>query len=427
MAEKIGVLVFPAGEVNSIELHDALSSCVNIHLVGASSIERHGKYIFKNYIDGLPLISDSTFINRLNAIIDEHKIHVIFPTHDTVAQYLMQNQDAIRAKIVSGDKQTSEICRDKEKIYSLFEDCTFSPKIYRKLSDAADFPLFSKPKIGQGSVGVKKIHDKKDLDTISFADSVITEYLPGEEYTVDCLTDKKGELKHVSPRSRNRILAGICVAGAKETLTDEIKEIAQVINNRLKFSGLWFFQIKKDKNGKFKLLEISTRCAGAMCLSRGSGVNLPLLSVYVALGYDITIVQNSYNIQMDRTLISRYNIDYDFDIVYIDYDDTIIFDGKVNLNVIRFLYQCCNFNKKIILISKHDGNLYENLNKYHIAKELFTDIIHLKPDERKVDYIQPKKTIFIDNSFNERKEVSEIHKIPVFDNDTIEVLLDWRS
>lgn len=44
---KIKVLVFPAGEVNALELHDALSSCVNVTLYGASSVDRHGPYIFK--------------------------------------------------------------------------------------------------------------------------------------------------------------------------------------------------------------------------------------------------------------------------------------------------------------------------------------------------------------------------------------------
>ncbi len=48
--EKINVLIFPAGEINSVELHDALSTCVNIKLYGASSVERHGKYIFENSV-----------------------------------------------------------------------------------------------------------------------------------------------------------------------------------------------------------------------------------------------------------------------------------------------------------------------------------------------------------------------------------------
>ena len=47
---KINVLIFRGGEINSVELHDALSSCVNVKVFGASSVERHGKYIFQNYI-----------------------------------------------------------------------------------------------------------------------------------------------------------------------------------------------------------------------------------------------------------------------------------------------------------------------------------------------------------------------------------------
>lgn len=73
MEGKIGVLVFPAGEINSIELHDALSTCVNIRLFGASSVDRHGEFIFKNYISGIPTISDSSFLTVFNNIIDEKK------------------------------------------------------------------------------------------------------------------------------------------------------------------------------------------------------------------------------------------------------------------------------------------------------------------------------------------------------------------
>ena len=55
MNKTINVLVFPAGEVNSIEIHDALSTCVNVKVIGASSVDRHGPYVFENYISGLPI------------------------------------------------------------------------------------------------------------------------------------------------------------------------------------------------------------------------------------------------------------------------------------------------------------------------------------------------------------------------------------
>ena len=92
---KINVLIFPAGEINSIELHDALSTCVNISVWGASSIERHGSYVFENYISNVPLISASNFFQEFNKILADKKIDVIFPTHDTIAEFFAQNLDKI--------------------------------------------------------------------------------------------------------------------------------------------------------------------------------------------------------------------------------------------------------------------------------------------------------------------------------------------
>ena len=421
---KINVLIFPAGEINSIELHDALSTCVNVELWGASSIERHGSYIFKNYIPNVPLINASDFFQEFNKILSDKKIDVIFPTHDTIVEFFAQNLDKINAKVICADRLTSEICRDKKKTFDLFKDCDFCPEIY---DDFSSFPVFIKPRKGQGAVGAKIVKTEADIPVdIILDDYVICEYLPNEEYTVDCLTDKNGELKAVLPRIRNRLMAGVCVSGENAKLTDEIKKIADSINKKMNFKGLWYFQIKKDINNKFKLLEISTRCAGTMCLSRAQGVNLPLLSVYTAMGYDISVSKNPYNIKMDRTLISRYQIDYDYENVYFDFDDTLIINGKIHLPAIRFLYQCKNQNKKVFLITKHENNLSQTLEKYTISKGLFEEIIHLKNNDKKIDYIKPKNAIFIDNAFQERIAVQGKFNIPVFDVEGIEVLLDWR-
>lgn len=423
---KIKILVFPDGEINSIELHDALSSCVNVELYVASSVERHGKYVFKNHIPNLPMLADSSFYDYLNSIIDEYKIDLIFPTHDTVALELMKNQFMIKAKVVAGDLQTVNICRSKMATYELFADCDFAPRQYTLDTASFEFPIFIKPNIGQGSVGAKKILTYDDLDNVKLDEYVITEFLSGDECTVDCITDKYGKLAYCSPRSRKRMMAGVCVSGKTETLTDEIKFIAETINSRLNFLGLWYFQIKKDDKGKYKLLEISSRCAGTMCLTRARGVNLPLLSAYVAMGYDINIVPNNYTVEMDRTLISRYTIDYDYDTVYFDFDDTLIVDNKVNLKAIWFLYQCLNNGKEIILLTKHEKELYDSMNKYNINTKIFSEIIHIAPNDSKSSYIKPNKAIFIDNTYNERSEVERVHHIPVFDVDNIEVLMDWR-
>lgn len=420
----INVLIFPAGEINSIELHDALSSCVNINVYGASSIDRHGSYVFENYISGLPLITEKDFLEKFNQVIEKYKINCVFPTHDTVAMFFSQNADKIKAKIISADKRTSEICRDKEKTYALFKDCDFVPKIFEKIED---YPVFIKPKEGQGAVGAKLIESAKDIPNINFDDYVVCEYLSGQEYTVDCLTDKQGNLVFVSPRSRKRIMAGVCVSGQIEPLTEEIKKIAQVINARMNFMGLWWFQIKQDARRKWKLLEVSTRCAGTMALTRARGVNLPLLSVYIAMGYDIEVCPNNYKVVMDSSLIRRYKIDYDYDTVYFDFDDTLTLRGKVNLKAIWFLYQCQNLQKKIILLTKHEHKILESMQKYHIDRGLFAEVIHISPQDNKAKYIKSDKAIFVDNAYQERKLVQTTHQIPVFDVDGLDVLMDWRS
>lgn len=421
---KINVLIYPAGEINSVELHDALSTCVNIEVFGASSKERHGAYVFKNYISNVPLIQEKNFLKALNKIIEQNHIDIIFPTHDTVAEFLAKNSSKIKAKIICADRTTSQICRDKEKTFNLFQNEKFCPHLYQNFEF---LPVFIKPKKGQGSVGAKLIEAKEDIPpNIKIDDYVICEYLPYEEYSVDCFTDKNRILRAILPRSRKRIMAGVCVAGQDEILTDEIKQIAEKINEKLNFNGLWYFQIKKDVNGKFKLLEISTRCAGTMCLSRAKGVNLALLSVYNALGLDVDILMNKYHLKMDRTLISRYKLDYDYNTVYFDFDDTLIINEKIHLPSIRFLYQCKNLNKKIILITKHEKNLDLTLDKYAISPKLFDKIIQLQKNQNKVEFIHKEKSIFVDNAYQERKKVHEQIGIPVFDVDGLEVIMDWR-
>lgn len=422
--KKINVLVFPAGEVLSVELHRALSTSVNINLFGASSVDRHGPHVFKQYISGLPHMKDGDFIEKFNQIIDEKSIDLIFPTHDDVVTFFAENAKKIHAKVMTPDLETARICRDKALTYSTFEEAYFVPRRFKTVSE---YPVYIKPRVGQGGVGAFLAKSSSDIPTdIELDDYVVCEYLPGEEYSVDCLTDKNGNLVIVSPRSRSRQMAGISVAGETKCVTPEIQDIADTINNRLNFLGLWFFQIKKDSNGNWKLLEVAARGASTMCLTRVRGVNLPLLSVYVLLGYDVTVIPNDFDVKMDRTLISRYEINYDYDTVYFDFDDTIVINGQVNLYSIMFLYQCLNAGKRVFLITKHVNNISETLKQYSISESLFSGIIHLSDSDQKIASMQPENAIFIDNAYNERRLVYDEYKIPVFDVDAIEVLLDWR-
>ena len=112
--------------------------------------------------------------------------------------------------------------------------------------------------------------------------------------------------------------------------------------------------------------------------------------------------------------------------VYIDFDDTIIVDGKVNTDVIKFLYQSKNFGKKIILLSRHNGKIEKTLENFSLSPKLFDSIIKIKGDKRKSDYIQKENAIFVDDSFAERKEVFDNLGIPVFALDAVQALFESK-
>ena len=424
------MLVFPCGAENSIEIHHALKDVVNIKLFGASGKDDHGCFVYENYIGAVPYISSQKFISVLNEIIYEFNIDIIFPTHDDVVVKLAEEQDNIHAIIaISGLKQAL-ISRSKKKTYDFFKEYDFCPKVFHSIPSPDQFPIFAKPDEGQGGKGalVVKTRNSNFLSNDLLNEYVLCEFLPGEELTIDCFTDRNNDLKFVGPRSRDRIFGGISVRSSTIPLTHELNEIAKAISHKMGMNGLWYFQVKKDVNNQFKLLEVSIRTAGTMNLYRGLGVNFPLLTVYNALGFDIKIHCNDYELIVDRALQNKYIAKIEFDTIYIDFDDTITRNGYVNPEVIMFLYNAKLHKKQILLITKHQGDINQTLDKLAIHCGLFDEIIHLKMNEEKYKHIKYKENcVFIDNSYKERDAVKKNLDIPTFDVDAISTLINWRN
>ena len=422
------ILIFPAGSEIAFEINNALKYSKFIKVFGGSSINDHSAFVYNNYCCDFPYITDDNFIDYLNEYIKINKIDFIYPAMDNVQVFLTNNQEKIKARIITSDKDTVNICRSKEETYKHLSNEKFIPKFYNDVVEITCYPVFVKPKIGQGAQGVKKIENKEQLavELSNNSDLIICEYLPGVEYTIDCFTDKNRQLRIANIRSRDRIRTGISVRSSKAKLDEKIVKISNIINEYFNFNGAWFFQMKKNINGELKLMEISPRIPGTMGLSRNIGVNFPLLTIYNMIGYDIDLLENDYNIMVDRAFINRYKLGLDYEFVYIDFDDTVICNDKVNLDVIRFIYQSLNNKKKIYLLTRHKQDIYKSLKKYKISNELFDDIIEVKGEELKSKYITKNNSIFIDDSFKERKDVKDNLNIPVFDVDMVECLLDWR-
>ena len=63
--------------------------------------------------------------------------------------------------------------------------------------------------------------------------------------------------------------------------------------------------------------------------------------------------ENAVTLEMDRQLHNRYRFDHEFRSVYVDLDDTLIADGKVNHRVLGLLYRFKSQGKSLHLITRH--------------------------------------------------------------------------
>ena len=428
MADVKNILVFPAGTEIAFEIHDALKNSKFVRLFGATSVPCHAEFVFQTCVTGLPFVDDPALIPALNRVIDAYGIDYVYPAHDSALLRFSEERDALHAKVVASARETVGICRSKTRTYRFLSGAPYLPAFYGSPDEIPGYPVFIKPAVGQGSQGARIIRDRSHLEEAlsEGQEYTICEYLPGEELTVDCFTDRHGSLLVVSPRSRERIRAGIAVRSRNLPLTEELQSIAEDINRRLSFNGAWFFQVKKNAAGQFRLLEIAPRIAGTMGLTRNLGINMPLLTLYNFWGIDVSLIPNREDLLLDRAFISRFQTDLSYSSVYVDFDDTLIVRGKVNAFLMMFLYQAFNQGKRLCLLTRHSTDIFSDLEKACIPSSLFSEIIRLDEAGAKTDYIAPD-SIFIDDSFSERKRVRDALGIPVFDLDMVESLIDWRS
>ncbi len=429
--EQIKIMVFPCGSEIGLELHRSLKDIRFIDLYGASSVDDHGCWVYKNYIGGIPFINDPNFIDVLNKHIDENHIDFIFPAFDSVILALSKNRERLHAKLLTCPDETVELCRSKSKTYARLAGCDFLPKIYTSPEEIDQYPVIIKPTESQGAQGFMILKNEDQLRhelAIRTEEQVVCEYLPGEEYTIDCFTDRHGNLRYASCRNRHRIKNGISVNSSIMEPDARVLEIAETINQMMDFRGVWFFQLKKSLSGEYRLLECATRVAGTMCVERAAGVNLALLTVFDALGYDVDIPEQISHVVVDRALHNVFKVDIDYDEVYMDFDDTVIVHDRVNFTVLRFIYQCVEKKIPVILLTRHETDIITDLKARRIAPELFDEIICLPRSERKIDHVSPsKKALFIDDSFAERKSMQDAYGIWTLGVDAVEALLDERQ
>ena len=111
----------------------------------------------------------------------------------------------------------------------------------------------------------------------TFPKLLVMEYLPGEEFSVDCI--KSDNEFYCVTRRRDIIKDGICSSG-EAIKKDDLIILSKDFYQKLDLEYNVNLQFRYDSAGNPKLLEINPRLSGTLELCRGAGVN------FVSLGLD---------------------------------------------------------------------------------------------------------------------------------------------
>ena len=258
-------------------------------------------------------------MEELNKAITSLGIDYIFPAHDDVVIALAENANKIRARIVSSPLETCRIARSKSQTYGIFSGIVPVPYTHDNPRDIKQYPVFVKPDVGQGSQDVHIAHSEDEVSRLLSTKKkyLVTEYLPGREFTVDCFSDREDGLLFCGGRQRIRTRSGISMS-SRPAFENSFREYAYAISTKIRFHGAWFFQLKEDANGVLKLLEVAPRIAGTMALHRVQGINFALLSIYEQERVPLKILLNSVDVEIDRALVNRYSARIKYSTVYVD-------------------------------------------------------------------------------------------------------------
>jgi len=116
---------------------------------------------------------------------------------------------------------------------------------------------------------------------------VVTEYLPGEEFSVDVLR-YRGQWHGGVVRRRDASLFGLATDAVVVDRPD-ILGLARQISESLDLEVISNLQFRCDDHGQPKLMDVNPRVPGTIGLSISAGANLPATALALTLGRSVTL------------------------------------------------------------------------------------------------------------------------------------------
>ncbi len=323
MYSAINILMTGGGAPGAPGIIKCLSQEANFTVIAVdANTNAAGRCLVKDF-QVIPPAGDPAFIDTVLALCREKNIHIVLPLVTKELIPLSQHINEFElagAKLLVSPVSSLEIANDKSRLYQFLQWRGMDVPDFHVVETIQQFETAAgelgypgkticfKPSISNGSRGFRIIsttmdehyllfNEKPSSTYISYTDAVrilsskpfpellVSEYLPGEEYSVDCLANH-GKTIITVPRLRKKMINGISVEGA--FIKDEsITSYCTQIIHELQLHGNIGIQVKRSAAGKFLILEINPRVQGTISAGLGASINLPVLAIKQELGLRI--------------------------------------------------------------------------------------------------------------------------------------------
>ncbi|TJY43090.1 ATP-grasp domain-containing protein [Cohnella pontilimi] len=297
--QTLNILIPSAGGVSGTFLIRHLSRHPIEHYVyrivaadsNADSIAKHISPVFYH----IPKSGDPQYENAIYDIIRKERIDIILPvtSYDTpfYAAY-KKKLEQLGSKLLVCDLQTHELLHNKEKMYAFMDSIGVSvPQVYTD-GEPLLYPVVIKGSESSGSREFHILNDEVDYRywSTKLREFVMTDFIEGKEFTVDCLFDPSGRLVVHNVRERVKTNGGAVVVTKQAASEEPLRAILSKMESHLTIVGPVNFQYIRDRENRLFLTDFNTRFAsGGLPLTIAAGYDIPNLMIRLMLNQNVQV------------------------------------------------------------------------------------------------------------------------------------------
>lgn len=308
----ITVLVTAAGSMPAVGIIRALRGQreLAVRVVSADIYPLStGRYLSDGFSVVPPATSETYFDAVLKLCLREH-VRVVFPILNEEQVVLADQRERFERagiRVIVNDAEVVRLTVDKYRTYQ-FCRARAIPTPLTLLPDEVErsalrFPVMVKPRTGSGSAEVFRVDDARELEFFlsRLHEPIVQQFVQGQEYTIDVLTDFAGNVLSVVPKARAATKAGVQVKGC--TVCDpRLLAYGEKIAHAFQLAPRANIQCI-ESGGELHLIEVNPKFPASLALTVAAGVNTPLLLVMMCQGRRIAPMIGKFR---DGLVMLRY-------------------------------------------------------------------------------------------------------------------------